>query len=61
MFAFERKGNGIIVVSGQTLASWPTDPNELFGAPGQDGVNGDFWVCPTTELYNALRNLAFYG
>ena len=60
VFAFERKGNGIIVVSGQTLVSWPSDPNELFGAPGHDGSNGEFWVAPTTELYNALRNLAFY-
>ena len=54
-FAYERKGNGIIFVGGETLSS-----GSGF-AQGNNGDDGDYWYAPTKELYAALRDLVING
>lgn len=54
-FAYERKGNGIIFVGGETLSGGGGQ------AVGNNGVDGDYWYAPTKELYDALRDLVVNG
>ena len=54
-FAYERKGNGIIFVGGETLSS-----GSGF-AVGNNDDEGDYWYAPTKELYAALRDLVTNG
>ena len=63
VFSYERKGNGIIVVGGDSLGyiSESSVPEGTHILPGNDGDYGDFWVKPTAELYNALRDLVING
>jgi len=55
-FAYERKGNGIIFVGGETLVS----SGDGFAVGNNDDV-GDYWYAPTKELYAALRDLVANG
>tara|TARA_B100002019_G_C21273373_1_gene603723 strand:- start:5590 stop:6627 length:1038 start_codon:yes stop_codon:yes gene_type:complete len=63
VFAYERKGNGIIFVGGDSLGfiSESSVPAGTLILPGNDGDYGDFWVKPTAELYTALRDLVVNG
>ena len=54
-FAYERKGNGIIFVGGETLSG-----GSGF-AVGNNDDEGDYWYAPTKELYAALRDLVING
>ena len=54
-FAYERKGNGIIFVGGETLSGGGGQ------AVGNNGDEGDYWYAPTKELYDALRDLVVNG
>ena len=55
-FAYERKGNGIIFVGGETLSAGGAG-----SAAGNNGNEGDYWYAPTKELYAALRDLVANG
>ena len=55
-FAYERKGNGIIFVGGETLSAGGAG-----SAAGNNGSEGDYWYAPTKELYAALRDLVANG
>ena len=55
-FAYERKGNGIIFVGGETLSAGGAG-----SAAGNNGNEGDYWYAPTKELYAALRDLVVNG
>ena len=55
-FAYERKGNGIIFVGGETLSAGGAGQ-----AVGSNGTEGDYWYAPTKELYDALRDLVVNG
>ena len=55
-FAYERKGNGIIFVGGETLSAGGAG-----SAAGNNGSEGDYWYAPTKELYAALRDLVING
>ena len=60
VFAYERKGNGIILVGGEIMSSWSSTGNHHV-AVGVDGVDGSYWTAPTKELYDALRDLVING
>ena len=55
-FAYERKGNGIIFVGGETLSAGGSG-----SAAGNNGTEGHYWYAPTKELYAALRDLVING
>ena len=55
-FAYERKGNGIIFVGGETLSAGGAG-----SAAGNNGTEGHYWYAPTKELYAALRDLVING
>ena len=55
-FAYERKGNGIIFVGGETLSAGGAG-----SAAGSNGNEGSYWYAPTKELYAALRDLVING
>ena len=58
-FAYERKGNGIIFVGGETLSAGGA--GSATGNFLNDEREGNYWYAPTKELYAALRDLVING